>query len=63
MDPICTLDEFAALHARYWPESHKTGEAIVWHNYFGLHLESALLTIDKNLTIPYWVCFKSLLYC
>jgi tyrosinase len=49
------MDRFSSIHARYWPQTHKPSETIIWHRWFLNEFEKEMRKIDPQITLPYWV--------
>ena len=49
------IDTLTEQHWKYWGATHKTSEAIPFHRIMYLRLEQALMRVNPNVTLPYWV--------
>jgi hypothetical protein len=49
-----TIDEFVAIHVRYWAGTHKFSEGTIWHRWLMNELEKRMMALDPNVTLPYW---------
>ena len=48
------MSELAQIHARCWVPWHKSMEAVISHRMLQNRLERAMLSIDPQVTLPYW---------
>jgi hypothetical protein len=49
-----TIDEFTAIHVRYWAGMHKFVEIGISHRWLMSELEKRMMAIDPKVTLPYW---------
>ena len=47
--------ELAEIHAKCWVPWHKSVEALNGHRWLAHKLEMAMIEIDPDVTLPYWV--------